>query len=229
MTIGIIGALDEEIALLLKRLRIQAVERQAGIRFVRGILSGKQVIICKSGWGKVNAALASQILIDRFRVKNLIFTGVAGTISPNINIGDLVVATKTQQWDVNFTAIGVPPGVIPLMKTTVFPANPRLVQAAVQAEKQVPGNVFTGKILTADRFVASNTLARRLRTEFDGLCVEAEGGAAGQVCFRNRIPYVVIRGISDRADRRASPDFGKFLQLAANRAQMAVWRMIRLL
>jgi adenosylhomocysteine nucleosidase len=223
------GAINEEITLLLKKLKTERVLKEAGLHFYVGTLSGKQVVICKSGVGKVNAALASQILVDRFRVKALIFTGVAGTISPNVNIGDLVVATKTQQWDVNFTAIGFPPGVIPLLKTSVFNTNPRLMRAAVQAAKQVPGNVFTGKILTADQFVASRTLARRLRTEFGGLCVEAEGGAVGQVCFRNRIPYVVIRGISDRADRKASPDFEKFLNLAANRAQRVVLRMVRLL
>lgn len=119
--------------------------------------------------------------------------------------------------------------VIPLMKTSVFNTNPRLVRAAVQAAKQVQGNVFTGKILTGDRFVASITLTRRLRTVFGGLCAEAEGGADGQVCFRNRIPHAVIRGISDRADRKAPPDFRKFLKLAANRAQRVVLGMLHLL
>ena len=227
MLIGLIGALDEEIALFLKKMKVEAVQVHAGIHFFKGRLTGKRVVVCKSGVGKVNAALATQILIDLFHVDAIIFSGVAGALRPDVNIFDIVISTKTQQYDVDFTAIGFPPGDIPFLETSVFEADPRLVLLAERASAGMQIKVFKGKILTGDRFVASKKLVSLLQRNFGGLCVEAEGAATGQVCFRNKISFVVIRGISDRADMAAPTDFGCSVKKAAFRAQALVWAMLK--
>ena len=149
--IGVIGAFDEEVALLLKQMAIKKVEKRAGITFFKGKLLGVPVTICASGVGKVNAAKATQILKARL-----------------------------------------------------------------------------GKILSGDQFIANRRKSLRLRRLFDGVCVEAEGAATGQVCFCNNVPYVVIRSMSDRADRKAPKNFERFVRLAARRSQRIVLKMFRL-
>lgn len=228
MAIGLVGALNEEINLFLSEMDVEQVQDHAEIRFFEGKLVGQQVVVCKSGVGKVNAALATQILIDLFQVELIVFSGVAGALRAKLKVGDIVVSTKTQQYDVNFTAIGFPPGIIPSLRTSIFPADPRLIQLAAKAAQSVMGKVFTGKILSGDRFVASRELVNRLLKTFGGLCVEAEGAAVGQVCFLNEIPFVVVRGISDRADQGAPRDFAKFVKIAAHRAQVLVLAMLEL-
>lgn len=228
MVIGLIGALDEEIALFLKKLKVEVVQEHAGIKFYIGQLAEKHVVVCKSGIGKVNAALATEILVDLFQVKAVIFSGVAGALRSELNIGDIVISTTTQQYDVNFTPIGFPPGIIPFLETSVFVADPHLVQCAKMAAKKVKGKTFKGKILSGDRFIASKERVERLLKTFGGLCIEAEGAAIGQVCFLNEIPFLVIRGISDRADQPSSEDFAKFVKMAAHRAGSLVMIMLKM-
>jgi adenosylhomocysteine nucleosidase len=227
--LGIIGALDEEIALLVAALRRRSTRTYAGISFYRGVLAGQHVVICSSGVGKVNAAMATQILIDIYKVRRIVFTGTAGSLRTNLNIGDVVISTVTQQYDVNFAAIGFPRGVIPFLKTSIFAADPTLIRAAKKGAKSIvlKGKVISGKILSGDRFVANKALARDLRDKFRGSCVEAEGAATGQVCFRKHVPYIVIRGMSDRAGRQASKSFDRFSKLASRRAQRVVLAMLR--
>jgi adenosylhomocysteine nucleosidase len=228
--IGVIGALDVEVALLLKQMIIKKGVKRSGVTFFRGKLSGVPVVVCVSGIGKVNAAKTTQTLIDRFKVKAIIFTGVAGSIAPTLSIGKSVISTKTQQYDVDFTAIGFPPGVIPGLKTSVFPAAPFLIRLAQRAARKIPQvRARLGKILSGDQFVASQAKSRRLYRLFGGVCVEAEGATTGQVCFLNKVPYVVIRTISDRADRQAPEEFGRFTRLAARRSQRIVLKMFRAL
>lgn len=227
--IGVIGAFDEEVALLLKQMAIKKVEKRAGITFLKGKLLGVPVTICASGVGKVNAAKATQILIERFKAKVIIFTGVAGALAPTLKIGDTVISTTTQQYDVDFAGIGLLPGNIPGLKTSVFPANPILIRLAKKAARNIHGvKARSGKILSGDQFIANRRKSLRLRRLFDGVCVEAEGAATGQVCFCNNVPYVVIRSMSDRADRKAPKNFERFVRWAARRSQRIVLKMFRL-
>lgn len=224
--VGIIGALDEEIALLLKTLELEEKKKVAGITFYFGKIHCHNVIVCKSGIGKVNAAFTAQILIDRFCVGCILFTGTAGAIGRGIRIGDAIISTRVQQYDVDFSAIGFSLGTIPFLKTSVFNADPRLVALAAKSAAANEQRAFKGIILTGDRFVASEKLARFLEERFNGLCVEAEGGAVGQVCYLNKIPFVVIRGISDQADDDAGETFNEFLELAARSAERVVLTML---
>lgn len=232
MATGILGAVNEEIALVRQQMRIESVVTVGGIRFTTGRLRGKSVVIGASGVGKVNAALAAQTLIDRFHVQRMFFTGTAGAIQPALRIGDVILSTKTQQYDVNFSGIGYPSGVIPFLKTSIFTANAVLLETAERAAREIEHRKFRvlkGKILTGDRFVANARLGQVLRKTFAGVCVEAEGGAVGQVAYRNKVPYLVVRGISDKVGITSPANYARFGNTAARDAQWVVLKTLKLL
>ncbi|WP_027090992.1 5'-methylthioadenosine/adenosylhomocysteine nucleosidase [Cohnella thermotolerans] len=226
--IGIIGAMQEEIDLLLGSLQDAVEMNRSGIRFHTGTLHGHQVVICKCGVGKVNAAVYTQVLIDRFGVSKVIFTGVAGALDPELDIGDVVISTSCLQHDVDVTALGFPKGVIPYQDKSEWPADEALVQlAATAGEKAAPGRVKKGKVLSGDQFIADRDVVRRLRETFEGACTEMEGAAVAQACAMNGVPYVVIRSMSDKADGSASVNFAEFTVEASNRSFAIVSEMLR--
>ena len=225
--IGLIGAMVEEIRLMEEKLERETVTVKAGIRFMEGTLNGKPVVLCKSGVGKVNAAVCTQILIDRFGADAVIFTGVAGALDPSLDIGDVVVSTECVQHDMDASPLGFPRGTIPFADTSVFPADPELVRLAYEASKALPGGrVLKGRVLSGDQFVADRETVRRLHEELQGVCVEMEGAAVAQVCAMNGVPYVVIRSMSDKADGSAHVNFAEFAVQAANRSCQIVNRML---
>ena len=225
--IGLIGAMVEEIRLMEEKLEQETVTVKAGIRFMEGTLNGKPVVLCKSGVGKVNAAVCTQILIDRFGADAVIFTGVAGALDPSLDIGDVVVSTECVQHDMDASPLGFPRGTIPFADTSVFPADPELVRLAYEASKALPGGrVLKGRVLSGDQFVADRETVRRLHEELQGVCVEMEGAAVAQVCAMNGVPYVVIRSMSDKADGSAHVNFAEFAVQAANRSCQIVNRML---
>jgi adenosylhomocysteine nucleosidase len=225
--IGIIGAMDDEIALLLEGMPEHSVTASAGIEFRVGKFQSKQVVVCKSGVGKVNAAVCTQILIDRFGVDAIIFTGVAGALDPQLNIGDIVVSTECQQHDMDVTALGFPKGTIPFAELSVFQADPELVELAYSAASQFDGQAVRGKVLSGDQFVANRDTVEQLREELQGTCTEMEGAAVAQVCAMNGFPFVIIRSMSDRADGSAHMNFTEFTQLASSNSYRIVEEMLR--
>lgn len=226
--LALIGAMQDEIALFLEGMEGGTSEEIAGISFYSGRIEGEPVVVCRSGVGKVNSALCTQILADRFQVKKLIFTGVAGALDPELDIGDIVISTSCQQHDVNATALGFDSGMIPYQEVSIFKADPRLIRMAEAAARKVcPGKVATGKILSGDQFIADPEEVRRLRVSFAGTCVEMEGAAVAHVCYQNRIPFVIIRSMSDRADFDADVNFAEFSAESARRSNDIVQRMLR--
>lgn len=227
-TVGIIGAMAEEIELLLAQMQNKSIHRHAGIEYVSGTLHDRRIIVCKSGVGKVNAAVCTQLLIDRFGVEAIIFTGVAGALDPGLDIGDIVISHSSAQHDMDVRALGFPRGVIPYQEVSEFHADPHLVMLAEQAgERAFPGRCSVGKVLSGDQFVADRGLVKQLREEMGGACTEMEGAAVAQVCYMNGIPYVIIRSMSDKADGTAHVNFAEFAQAAANRSFVIVDDMIR--
>jgi len=217
--IGIIGAMQEEIDLLLGALEDAVELQRSGIKYVAGSLHGHKVVICKSGVGKVNAAVCTQVLIDRFNVGKVIFTGVAGALDPELDIGDIVISSSSVQHDIDVTALGYGRGVIPYQEVSDWAADEELVAAASAAgDKLFPGHIKTGKVLSGDQFIADRSLVQRLRDELGGTCVEMEGASVAQVCAMNQVPYVVIRSISDKADGSAEVNFAEFTVTASNRS-----------
>lgn len=227
MTIGIIGAMVEEVERYREAMRGERETRHAGIPFYRGELAGRDVVVCKSGVGKVNAAVCTQLLIDRFQVSRIVFTGVAGALHPELEIGDIVVSRDCVQHDVDATALGFQRGEIPFHPKWVFEADPQLVALAERAARRMTEvRVMTGRVLSGDQFVTDRDKARGLHEQFGGLCLEMEGAAVAQVCDMNGVPFVVIRSMSDKADGSAPVDFPAFVKLASRRSCEVVCAML---
>jgi adenosylhomocysteine nucleosidase len=229
MRIGIIGAMDEEIALYLEAMNGAKSTVKAGITYYQGEMEGKQVVLCKSGVGKVNAAVTTQTLIDHFHVDRVIFTGVAGAVHPELNIGDIVVSTDCVQHDIDVTALGFQPGQIPFTERWVWESDPALRTLAIQAGQDLEAGVrvVSGRILSGDQFVASREKVQWLYEQFQAHCTEMEGAAVGQVCAMNGVPFVIVRSMSDKADGSAHVNFVEFTKLASRRSYAIVTRMLR--
>ena len=215
--IGIIGAMEEEVAELKKDMQIDETIEQAGMVFCKGSLGGKDVVIVRSGIGKVNAGICAQILVDRFGVDTLINTGIAGSLDAQIDIGDMVISTDALHHDMDATIFGDPAGQIPRMDTLSFPADEKLVKKAVAANEKANPDIhtFTGRVVSGDQFVASDEVKEKIRSNFGGLCTEMEGAAIAHVASLNNIPFLVIRAISDKADGGAHMDYPTFEKKAA--------------
>jgi adenosylhomocysteine nucleosidase len=225
--IGLIGAMEAEIALFLEEMEWEDTEERAGVTYHRGRLAGQPVVVCRSGVGKVNAAVCTQILIDRYQVDAVLFTGVAGALDPELEIGDIVVSTACQQHDVDVTPLGIPKGMIPFQEVSVFPADPAWIALAEEAAQRcTEGRVIRGKVLSGDQFIARADRVRELRTALEGACVEMEGAAVAHVCYLNAIPFVIIRSMSDRADHSADVNFKEFAAIAARRSSEIVKNML---
>jgi len=226
-TIGIIGAMQEEIDLLLENMKERRSDRHAGIAYEPGLLQGRSVVVCKSGIGKVNAAVCTQVLIDRYKVEAVIFTGVAGALDPELDIGDIVISRSCMQHDMDVSPLGFARGAIPYQEVSDFPSDERLIRLAEQAGERVfPGRCRVGKVLSGDQFIADRARVQILHAVFGGSCVEMEGASVAQVCHMNGIPHVVIRGMSDKADGSAHMNFAAFTIEAANRSFAIVSGMI---
>lgn len=211
-TIGIIGAMDEEVSRLKEKMDVKKIEKKAGMEFFDGELAGKEVVIVRSGIGKVNAGICTQILVDDFQVEAVINTGVAGSLKNEINIGDIVLSSDSLQHDMDATGFGYEPGVIPRMEQSVFVADNGLVELAKKVNEQVNPEIqtFVGRVVSGDQFISDKEKKDYLVEQFQGYCTEMEGAAIAQTCYVNEIPYLVIRAISDKADNSATMDYGEF-------------------
>ena len=227
--IGIIGAMEEEVAAIKDKMQISGVLKKASMEFYKGTLQGKPIVVVRSGIGKVNAGLCTQILVDMFDVKMVINTGIAGSLDAKIDIGDIVISTEALQHDMDATQFGYPLGQIPRMETLAFPADEKMVRTAKEAcEKVNPEiHVFTGRIVTGDQFVASSEVKDRIKANFDGLCTEMEGAAIAQAAWLNKVPFVIIRAISDKADNSAQMDYPTFERQAILHSVRLTEEMVR--
>lgn len=211
-TIGIIGAMDEEVLRLKEKMQVEKVEKKAGMEFFQGALCGKNVVVVKSGIGKVNAGICTQILVDDFGVDGVINTGIAGSLKNEINIGDIVLSEDALQHDMDAVGFGYEPGVIPRMEQSVFKGDAVLLKLAKEVNEEVNPDIgtFVGRVVSGDQFISDDKKKEFLVKQFSGYCTEMEGAAIGQVCYLNQIPFLVIRAISDKADHSATMDYGEF-------------------
>ena len=210
--IGIIGAMDEEVSRLKEKMQVKKVEKKDCMEFYEGNLEGRDVVIVRSGIGKVNAGICTQILVDDFRVDAVINTGVAGSLKKEINIGDIVLSTDALQHDMDATGFGYEPGVIPRMDSSVFVADLKLLSVAKEVNESVNPEIttFEGRVVSGDQFISDHQKKEQLVDQFKGYCTEMEGAAIAQVCYLNQIPFLIIRAISDKADNSATMDYGEF-------------------
>lgn len=216
--LGIIGAMQEEVETLLERMENKVSATVAGSTFCEGTLSGLNVVVVQCGIGKVNAAICTQILCDRYQVTHIVNTGIAGSLCADLDIGDLVVSRDAMYHDFVCTAFGYPHGQVPGMDVIAFPADTGMMELAYNAAERVnPGHTQIGRIASGDQFVASPQLKDQIIAVSGALCTEMEGAAIAQTAYRNGIPFVILRAISDKADNSADMDYPTFEKLAAHR------------
>ena len=224
--IAIIAAMESEVRDMRESMDDAFKIHHCGMNFIKGKLHGKEVVLVQSGVGKVNAAMCTQILIDRFKADVLINLGVAGAVHPDLVLGDIVISTNSVQYDMDARAFGHPLGEIPNMDVTFFKADKNLIEIAENAAKALNINYYKGCVMTADLGVDSPELKKQLLKEFNGLCVEMEGAAIGQVAMVNNVPYVIIRSISDKADENQLADYEANLERSIAKGVMLVKEMI---
>lgn len=210
--IGIIGAMEEEVAALKESMEIQNITEIASMSFCKGILCGKEVVVVRSGIGKVNAAVCAQILVDRFQADILINTGIAGSLDAKIDIGDMVISTDALHHDMDASIFGDPLGQVPRMDTLFFPADEELVKKAVEANEKANPDIhtFVGRVASGDQFIASKEVKERIVSNFHPMCTEMEGAGIAHTAYLNKVSYVIIRAISDKADNSATMDYPTF-------------------
>ena len=210
--IGIIGAMDEEVEQIVAAMNIEKEETKACMNFKAGRLNGKDVVVVRSGIGKVNAAVCTQILVDDFGADCVINTGIAGSLKAKIDIGDVVVSSDVLHHDMDATGFGYPKGQIPRMDTLSFKADERLVELASEAcAVAVPEiGVHVGRVVSGDQFISDKNVKEEIVKNFDGYCTEMEGAAIAQTAYLNKIPFVILRAISDKADDSATMDYPTF-------------------
>ncbi|WP_303870721.1 5'-methylthioadenosine/adenosylhomocysteine nucleosidase [Acetobacterium wieringae] len=225
--IGIIAAMDSEVRDIKAAMEDGIKVHHGGMTFFKGKLHQKEVVAVKSGIGKVNAAMCTQVLIDIFKVTNIVHVGVAGAVHPELEIGDIVISGDSCQYDMDARAFGHPRGEIPNMNITFFKADPTLIKMAEAAAKDLGATYRVGRVMTADLGVNSNQLKQELLEEFGGLCVEMEGAAVGQVAMLNQVPYLVIRSMSDKADSNLTDDYQANLEASIKNGVAMVLKMVQ--
>ncbi|MFP4508641.1 MAG: 5'-methylthioadenosine/adenosylhomocysteine nucleosidase [Spirochaetota bacterium] len=213
---AVLGAMDGEVEAVVDALSGSTTHRFGAYTFHVGTLNTAPVVVGKSGVGKARAAMVTQYLIDHFPLDSLVFTGLAGSINPDIRIGDTLIARDCMQHDLDASALGFARGEIPYEQTRVFVCEPDLVSRARQVEPET-GRVHVGRVLTGDQFIDRNGLQAMdfLRSELDGDAVEMEGASVASVCSFNGLPFCLVRTISDEANRNAKVDFERFLPVAS--------------
>lgn len=225
--IGIIGAMSVEVEALKAEMTDKTTETVSGIEFVRGKLCGRDAVVAQCGIGKVFAALCAQTMILRYDTDTVINTGVAGTLSGELGIGDIAVSTACIQHDMDTSPLGDPVGLISGINVVEMPADAALCDAVCQVADELGINTRRGIIASGDCFVSSTEKKKYIVDNFGAISCEMEGGSIAQVCYVNGVSYVVIRSISDSADGSAHMDYGEFVKLAADRSTRVVKGLLR--
>ena len=216
--LGIIGAMQVEVEILLGAMENKKAMEKAGRTFYEGTLKGLPVVVVQCGVGKVNAAMCTQILCDLFDVTHLVNTGIAGSLCADLDIGDLVVSSDAMYHDMDAVHFGYAFGRVPGMDVVAFPADETMIRCAYAAAEAVnPGHTQIGRVASGDQFVAEKIVKEKIIANTQGLCTEMEGAAIAQTAYRNGLPFVILRAISDKADDSAEMDYPTFERIAAHR------------
>lgn len=224
MRTAIVAAMQQELAAVLDLLPDEHKQVAAGREFWVGHLHGQEVVVVLSRIGKVAAATTATALIERHRVDRILFTGVAGGLAPGVRRGDVVVAGRFLQHDLDASPL-FPRYEVPLYGTSEFATDPVLTERLDAAVRQaLPGTqVHRGLVVSGDRFVASSPECLALQAALPlALAVEMEGAAIAQVCHDYGVPFAAVRTISDRADDAAHGDFLQFIEDVASRHSAAI-------
>jgi adenosylhomocysteine nucleosidase len=225
--VGIIGAMEQEVALLKQQLTNATTSTIANFEFYRGQLQGVDVVLVQSGIGKVTAAVATTLLIHQFQPDCVINTGSAGGFDEELAVGDIVISSEVRHHDVDVTAFGYEPGQVPRLPAA-FIAHPELITAAEQSITKL-GFCRTkkGLITTGDVFMCDPERIAKTRATFPTmLAVEMEGAAIAQACYQLNTPFVVIRSLSDIAGKESPTSFEAYLEIASRNSSAMVVELL---
>lgn len=216
--IGIIGAMDIEVAGFKNHMTDIKVEKHAFFEFAKGVLHGKDIVVVMCGIGKVSASICTQLMIDKYNPDVIINTGVAGAIADGLSIGDIAISEYVVQHDVDTTIFGDPKGYITNLNLTKIPVKEKIYLALEESAKQFEDTkVLRGIIASGDQFISTPYQKNQIKDEFDAIAAEMEGGAVGHVCYANGVDFGVIRAISDNASGDALMDYESFKVMAADK------------
>ena len=215
--IGIIGAMELEVAVLKEKLQDCRITEKARMEFCEGSLNGVSVVVVRCGIGKVNAALCVQILADLFDVTHIINTGVAGSLNAGLDIGDILVSVDAIQHDFDVHVFGYARGELASMGIREFRADETMARLALETCAEVNPEIHAklGRVVSGDQFICDAAVKEDLIREFAADCAEMEGAAIAHGAYLNGIPFLVVRAISDKADGSAEMDYPTFERAAA--------------
>ena len=226
MKVGIIGAMEQEVTLLRDKIENRQTLTLAGCEIYTGTLNGVEVALLKSGIGKVAAALGTTLLLQLCKPDVVINTGSAGGLAPTLKVGDIVVSDEVRYHDADVTAFGYEPGQMASCPAA-FVADDKLIAAAERVIKQLDLNAVRGLVVSGDTFINGAAPLERIRTTFpQAIAVEMEATAIGHVCHQFKVPFVVVRAISDVADQESHLSFDEFLSVAAKQSSLMVENLL---
>lgn len=225
MKIAIMGAMPEEISPILEKLGSYKTIEYANNKYYEATYKGVDLVIAYSKIGKVFSTLTATTMIEHFGCEKLLFSGVAGAISPNLKVGDLIVATKLSQHDLDITAFGHPFGYVP--EGAVFiEADKEMIALSKEVALSMGKNISEGVIATGDQFVANEEKKNWIGDTFNADALEMEGGSVAVVCDALNVAFFILRSISDAADMDASFSFDEFLETSAVESAEFVMKMV---
>ncbi|HEY8401783.1 MAG TPA: 5'-methylthioadenosine/adenosylhomocysteine nucleosidase [Cytophagaceae bacterium] len=243
---GILVPMPEEIELIIENMEVHSVYESGRRKFYNGVLNGKKCVVALSRIGKVASSVTAAVMIERFKIDQLIVAGVAGAVASHLKLGDIVVATESIQHDLDARPL-FPQFEAPLLDKAFFSCNEILVSKALEACKEFlkddfkdyilaediqqfslnNPSIYCGQIGCGDQFIGSSEQLSKISRQLpEVLCVEMEGGAVGQICYEYNIPYVIVRTISDSANDRAPIDFNRYIQRVAKYYTYGITRKI---
>ncbi|MGW9856581.1 adenosylhomocysteine nucleosidase [Staphylococcus hominis] len=225
--IGIIGAMEEEVAILKNKLINLNEIVVAHVKFYRGQINNKEVVLTQSGIGKVNAAISTTLLIEKFNPTLIINTGSAGALDESLSVGDILISNNVMYHDVNATAFGYEIGQIPQMPAQ-FEASKQLLQLTEKVVKQQNLTAKIGQIVSGDSFIGSSEQRLNIKRQFsNAMAVEMEATAIAQTCYQFNLPFIVTRAVSDLANGEAEISFEEFLGKAAQSSSNIVEQLVK--
>lgn len=225
--IGIVAAMEKEVAALVEKIEGKVVTENASQLFYDGTIFGKEVTVVKSGIGKVNAAIAATLLIENFKVDAIVNTGSAGGIGKGLSVGELVVSTRLAYNDADARVFGYEYGQVPNMPL-YYNADEHLIQYLEQAALEADWEINSGLIVSGDSFIASKDQIVNIKNHFpEALVTEMEGTAIAQTCHQFKVPFVVVRALSDTADEEAVVSFEEFIETAGKHSAEMVLNFLK--
>jgi len=226
MMIAILCAMREELEPILEYMNIKEKINHANNIYYLAEFDGKDIVLAYSKIGKVNATITATVMIEKFGAQKLLFSGVAGGVDEDLKIGDLIIATKTTQHDVDLTVFGYEPGFIPESKV-YFECDESLNSLAVKVAEKLNIKLKSGIIASGDQFIHSKERKVWIKKTFGASAIEMEGGAVGCVCWNEQVPFFMLRAISDSAEEGAGVDFDEFLEESSKVSAKFLIEMLR--